>query len=334
MPEASEPQKNPQQQPVIFYGQPCPDADEDEIDLIELFKVLIRRWKFLLGFPLLCTLVAVYITLYKLPVIYKSNAVITPSEESASGLSSKLGALSGMLPIDIPTSGSKANLENFLNSRTLKERLIEKYDLLPRLYKDAWDAETGIWKMEDPDQIPTVIKALQGNALGCFQVAKDTKTGLLTISWSDEDPAFAKQMLDRVIAELQYYLDNEYESDAKREREFVEDQLKKATTELEYWERQVPSKKLTLDKIARERLAATTVYTELRKQLEIAKITEAKEITSFRVLDKPFVPVRRDSPKRTKICALTLVTSGFLAVFLIFAHNAVSNAIHRSRAIS
>ena len=83
-------------------------------------------------------------------------------------------------------------------------------------------------------------------------------------------------MLDRTVKELRYFLENEYESDAKRERVFVENQLNKAEKELEYWEKQVPSDKLTLSKIQRERFASQTVYTELRKQLELSKISEVK----------------------------------------------------------
>lgn len=334
MPEDQKPQAQ-QQPPVIYYGQPYPDAAEDEIDLIELFRVLVRRWKFIIGFPLLCTLVAVAVVLFVLPVEYQSVGVIKPEEGAG-----QLGKLSGLaaslpIPIDIPGMGGEdtENIPNFLNSWTLKERLIEKFDLLPRIYRSDWDAEKKTWDIDDPEDIPTAVLALQKEKLkDVYGVSKDKKTGLITISWLDEDPAFAKLMLDRVIEELQYYLDNEYESDAKREREFVEGRLAIAAEELEHWERQVPSKNLTLDKIVRERLAAQTVYAELRKQVEIAKITEAKQVVSFRVLDKPYVPVKKDRPKRTLICALTLVASGFLAVFLVFAQNAIANAVGRSKA--
>jgi len=60
-------------------------------------------------------------------------------------------------------------------------------------------------------------------------------------------------MLERVVQEIRNYLENEYESDSKREREFVESQLEKAETELDHWEKQVPSATLTLSKIQRER---------------------------------------------------------------------------------
>lgn len=105
----------------------------------------------------------------------------------------------------------------------------------------------------------------------------------------------------------------------------MERQLEKARQKLAYWERQVPSQDLILAEITRERAAAQQVYTELRKQLELAKINEAKEVVRFKILDEPFVPEQRFKPNRGMICALTLVTSGFLAVFLVFFRQFVVN---------
>jgi uncharacterized protein involved in exopolysaccharide biosynthesis len=158
-----------------------------------------------------------------------------------------------------------------------------------------------------------------------FSVSQDSKTELITISWAGEDPALCAQMLERTIDELTFFLENEYISDARREREFVEEQLAKATEELEYWERQVPSEKLTLSKITRERLASQTVYTEMRKQLELAKINEAKELETFKVLDEPFVPEKPDKPKKILIMVLTLVVSFFVSIFWIFFLNFIRN---------
>jgi uncharacterized protein involved in exopolysaccharide biosynthesis len=156
-------------------------------------------------------------------------------------------------------------------------------------------------------------------------VNQDKKSDLINLSWEGEDPAFCALMLQRIIQELTFFLENEYVSDAKREREFIEGQLAKATEELEYWERQVPSEKLTLSKITREQLASQTVYTELRKQLELAKISEAKELESFEVLDKPFVPEKHFKPKKRLIVALTFVTSFFIALFCVFFLNFIRN---------
>ena len=68
-----------------------------------------------------------------------------------------------------------------------------------------------------------------------------------------------------------------------------------------------------------------SVYAELRKQLELAKINEVKEIIRFKVLDEAYVPESRFKPKRSRICALTIVASGFFSVFLVFLRNFVVN---------
>jgi len=323
--------KHPEKE-FIYVPVPQMDPmwDEDETDLLEYWNTIWKGKWFIMGFTLLCTLVAVYVTLYVLPETYKSDVVLQPTETSSpSGLS----ALAANLPISIPLGGSggkNANIVSFLNSRTIKERLIEKYDLLPKLYSDIWDKENQKWMIDDPEKKPTIQKAII-NLGGRYQINKDKMTELITISWTDEDPEFTKIMLQRIVKEIRYYLENEYESDAKREREFVENQLNKAEKELEHWEKQVPSDKLTLSKIQRERFASQTVFTELRKQLELSKISEVKEIINFKILDKPFVPEERFKPKRSRICILTIVVSCFLSISLVFFKQFVINLITKSK---
>ena len=317
------------QKEIIYVQAPYPySPEEDEINLLELWGVVWRGKWFIMAFTLLCTLIAVYVTLYVLPVTFKSDVVLQPMETDSNSMS-RLSGLKGNLPlpISLPGGGNKsANIIDFLKSRNLQARLIEKYNLLPKFYKDTWDEENKKWIIDNPKQKPTIVKTLQSNLLGgFFSVNQDRKSNLITISWIDEDPTFALKMLERIIAELRFYLENEYETDAQKEREFVEDRLALATKDLEYWEQQVPSKNITLAKIQRERLAAQTVYTELRKQLELAKISEAKEFISFKVLDEPFVPENRHKPKRTRICLMSLLTSGFISVTFLFFLNYIFN---------
>lgn len=307
----------PPQEPCRYYPAPY---EEDEIDLLEYWNVIWGAKKFISLFTLGCTILAVIIVLI-LPVTYRSTAVLQPTTPD-SGTMGKLSALAGSLPFSLglptgDTTGQK--LMDFLSSRTLKERLLEKYDLLPYLFADDWDADKKKWKEDDPEDQPSIVKTIQDEVLeDIYAVSSDKKSELITISWVDEDPKFAATMLDRVINELNYYLDFEYETDAQRERVFIEEQLQKAKTELERWEQQVPNVKTSQAAITRELLASQVVYQEMRKQLELAKIQEAKQVISFKVLDNPFVPEIKYKPKRSLICALTLVASGFLAVLIVF----------------
>jgi uncharacterized protein involved in exopolysaccharide biosynthesis len=311
----------------IVYLQPAFPCDdkEDEIDLLDLWNVLWQG-KWLIALVVSASILAAgFLAFFYLPVTYKSDAVLLETQHDNSSLGG-LSGLIGNLPIPVALPGNQTSILSFLESRTLKERLISKYNLLPILYKDIWDPNSGKWLVEKPEDAPSLVRAIQGKKLDdIFQVNNDKTTGLTTIDWVDESPVFCKEMLDRVIAELNFFLDNEYISSARREREFVEQRLALATKDLEYWERQVPTEQTTLAKITRERLAAQTVYTELRKQLELARISEAKENISFKVLDAPFAPEAPFKPKKILIVLLAAVGSFFVAVFLVFFLQFVKN---------
>jgi len=324
MPETSSPEKKE----IIYAYSPFPaiECREDEIDLIELWRIVWAGKYFIISFVLFCTLGAGIISFIFLPKEYKSTATLIPAKQEKSSFGSLSGLIGDLpLPISLPGQGS-SNIMSFLESRTLKERLITKYNLLPVLYSDIWNPETKVWEVAAPEKKPTIIKALQSEILDqFFSVNQDNKTELINMSWSGEQPDFCSLMLERVINELTFFLENEYVSDARREREFVEGQLANATEDLEFWERQVPSKKLTLSKITRERLASQAIYAELRKQLELAKINEAKKLETFEILDMPYVPEKPFKPKIKLNMILTFIASFFIALLGVFSLNFIHN---------
>ena len=228
---------NPKTEKEVIYV-PLPNMEmteqDDEIDLIELWNILWQRKWFIAGFTLACTLVAVYVTLNVLPKTYRSDVVLHPTETSQQ---SGLASLAASLPISLPIgggSGKSANIVSFLNSRTIKERLTEKYDLLQIFYSAIWDKESQTWMVEDPKGKPTLRNAVNHLA-NLYTVNSDKKTGLITVTFISEDPEFTKIMLERIVKEVSYYFENEYDSDAKQERQFVEKQLAKAENELDFW---------------------------------------------------------------------------------------------------
>ena len=319
----------------IVYAYPVLPGDmrqEDEVDLIELWRVVWAGKLFIVSFVFICTLIAAVVSFAFLPRMYKSTTTLIPVKQEKSSIGS-LGGLLGNLPLPIVLPGQGAsNIVSFLESRTLKERLLTKYNLLPVFYADLWNPETKSWDVADPGMKPTVIRALQAGIFDAFfSVNQDQKSKLITISWSGKEPAFCRLMLERVINELTFFLENEYVSDARREREFVEGQLVSAKEDLEYWDRQIPSEKLKLSEITRERLTSQTIYTELRKQLELAKINEAKRLDTFEVLDHPFVPEKPYKPKKRKIVTLTFFASLLMALIGIYFRNYIHNLIKKDQ---
>ena len=244
-----------------------------------------------------------------------------------------LAAFSSALPISISDGGEKTQtIVNYLNSRTMQAWMINEFNLLARLYPDKWDQEKKQWKNASSDSHPSVTMALQRRRLAkLFSVDYDKKTGLISISYLDKDPLFAKKVVAGVITELERYLLHDNVTDAKRNRLFVEEQVARTTQELEYWEKQVPSANLTESTVLREQRALLVVYTELKKQFELAKIEEAKQVVAFKVLDEPLVPELKDKPNRRLICLGTLMFSGLFAIMLVFVFEFIKSVMPRKK---
>ena len=301
--------------------QPPEMAEDDEIDLLELLSV-IWKWKWISILIVVVSVVGSVFCALSLPEIYKSEAVImntsSGGDNSGGGLARLMGGMG--LPINLGGSGGGkgAGIQNFLESRSLKERLIRKYELLPVLFKDMWNAEKKAWDVQEKDDIPTLLDGVEV-LNGLFEVNTDIKKGdLTTISWQGEDPEFCRTMVACVLDVLKQYLDQEYITEAKRTRLFVEEQLEKAVREMKFWKKCVPDETMTESDIMMERKVAQQVYEQLRGQLESVKIDEAREQIQFKVLDAPFVPEERFKPNRRMIVVLAFVASVFIAIFLSF----------------
>jgi len=275
-----------------------PAALEEEIDLLGLGRTL-WRWKwFISGLTVGCTLIALLIALFKLPVLYRSDTVLQPAR-SPGNVNGLQTALSNFIALPGGAEGSNAII-NYLESRTFKSWMIETFNLAPRLRP---------YELND-----------------LYSVRENKAKGLITIAFLDRDPAFAAKVVAGLIEKLEWYLDHEYITEAKRNRIFVQQQVDRIKKEVEFWERQVPNTTISATEVLREQQAALVVYTELRKQYELARVEEAREIIAFKVLDPPQVPKSPTLPHTRRICALTFIISLFISIFLVFCIKYIQDA--------
>jgi tyrosine-protein kinase Etk/Wzc len=80
----------------------------------------------------------------------------------------------------------------------------------------------------------------------------------------------------------------------------------------------VPGVGLEYSRKLRELKIQEAIFEQLTKQYELAKLNEAKDSSSFQVLDEAVVPINKSKPKRALIVILAAVTSLFLAIFRVF----------------
>jgi len=146
--------------------------EDDEIDLYQLWLTLKKRKFTVLLTTLFFIAISTAYALLATPV-YKTEATLVPLGETSGGVSSLLSAL----PIPVPTQTEGVSVKAVLKSRTLKEKLIEKFNLLPLLFSDKWDPETKSWK---PDEEPPTILDGVEKLKDLMSVSEDKDTGTLT----------------------------------------------------------------------------------------------------------------------------------------------------------
>lgn len=378
---AIEPAGAPQAPGSSPSGSPRPAR---ESGLVYYADLLWRRRAFLWRVTYRAVLVAVVVSLL-LPKRYESTIQLMPPDSNAGagmlaalmGRAGGVGALAGDL---LGAQSSSAVTVAVLNSRSVQDRIIDRFDLRKE-YKDR-----------------TYIEARRD--LGDYTVVtEDRKSGVIKLSVLDKDPRRAQQMARAYFEEVNRLLAEVSTSAARRQREFIEQRLKTAKSELDTSARlfsefasqnsmadateqtkamvtataelqgrmiaaqseleglqqiytsenvrvrsaaaRVAELKRELDKMAgvpsssasktstepklypslkelpllgvrwadlyRNAKVHETVYELLTQQYELARIEEAKEIPTLKLLDVPDLPEKKSTPHRSIIVAVTLL---------------------------
>ena len=192
---------------------------EDEINLLDYWLVIRKRWKIIAVLFLISVVTAVVVSLRMTP-IYQAETTIMPVESSGGRMSAALQSLESLPFVGGMVSGgvSDNKLMAVLESRTMAEDIIQTLDLIKVLFEDARD---------EPPTLQDAIKSLAG----ITEVANNKK-GLISISVEFKDPKIAADIANQYTVALKRFLNENALSMAKRNRIFIENQLKKVKEEL------------------------------------------------------------------------------------------------------
>jgi uncharacterized protein involved in exopolysaccharide biosynthesis len=257
---------------------------DDDIDLSLVFMRLwaARRW--IIASIVVSTLAfAAYAFLATR--IYTSSTVFVSASSDRSGLSESLrgsfGSLASLAGINLGSSGAETQ-EGLavLKSRQFTEAFIRDRDLMPKLFPNAWDADTKSWK--PGKRRPTPAKAYKYFNTKVRSVVEDKKTSLieLRIDWKDreEAAAWANELLQRLNEEM-------------RKRAIA-----KADASLGYLEKELQSTAQVDTREAINRLIEAQI-----KQRMLANVTQEY---AFRVVDRALPADANDPVKPRKVLLL------------------------------
>jgi len=238
---------------------------------------------------------------------------------NSSGLSG-LASLAGISSASGPNNSQLA--EYLVETNSMLDSIVDKFDLINR-YKIKKSPRASSRK---------ALKEL-------LKAEYDSKSGVFSVSFSDIDPVFARDVVNYCTAYLKKRFDELGIDKNKIEKENLEINIANAFMEIRLLEEEsrhlersvtsaagsLPAIIMDVDRIALELTAQKEVYTQLKVQYELLKVTMASEKPIFQILETAEVPDQKSKPSRGLLCIIVVFAAGFFAVFLAFVLNAIAN---------
>jgi uncharacterized protein involved in exopolysaccharide biosynthesis len=273
---------------------------------IELTHVLLAMWRgrfFISAVTLFFATLTIVFALNK-PNIYTSRAVLVPAQSSSDGMSG-LGQLSGLMRVTmaggVAGNSARSTAEGLamLDSRKFFYDFIEKHQLYDASAKGQGLANSD---KEDEEIFDAAAHASQNSKeklsaylrlKGAVSFTKDSATGFITLSVTDESPTTAKNILDWLIEDI---------NQAVKDRKISE-----ANHAIEYLRLQSNSTGL-----AELRLKISDL---IQKQVEVVMLATTKPDFVFQVLDPSHIPEVPSAPNRRLYVVVGTLAGFCLGVF-------------------
>ncbi|MDR2798244.1 MAG: lipopolysaccharide biosynthesis protein [Treponema sp.] len=308
---------------------------DDEISLIDLFAVIWQRKGLIIAITSIAMVGLIGFSIMSLtlppdtsplPNEYTPSALMIINDTSSPGggiasmlSSTGLSSLAGLAGLRTETSFSQLAVY-LVSSNSILDSVVDEFNLIER------------YKIEKYPRAES-RKALKKKLIAAY----DEKTGVLSISFTDTDPQFAQSVVNFCTGYLEKRFDELGIDKNKREKDNLEKNIANTYKEIQELENEghrlersairgsVSAITLELNRITLELEAQKKVYTQLKVQYELLKITLASEKPMFQILEWAEIPDQKSGPSRGLICIIGTFAAAFFSMFLAFVLNALTN---------
>jgi hypothetical protein len=295
-----------------------PNDFDDEIDLRELFYVLLEGKWIIVSLTAFVSIIGVIYSLL-LPNIYESKAMLV-HVNSSSGISGALGSysgLAGLAGISLPSGGgdggNSAKAIQKISSLSFFENNILTNIYLPDLMAfKSWNIKTNTLTFDESiydtnsntwirdysypqQQIPSAQESFEVFKTKHLSLSEGKKSGFITLSIKHQSPFVAKQWVELVVNEVNAF----YRQKDKLESE-------KAVTYL--------NQQISMTSLSEIKQVLAELLQEETKKLTLI---EANQFYVFDYIDPPAVMEKKSEPKRAFISILISLLGGMLSIFFV-----------------
>ncbi len=180
------------------------------------------------------------------------------------------------------------------------------------------------------------------NLIRKIQTQLDKKTKILKISVTMPESKLSADVVNRIVKSLDNYLRTKTKTYASERRLYIEKRIKQVSDSLGIVENKLkdfrernrvilssPALLLKQTRLLRNVKIMQSVYIELNKQLELAKIDEVKDTPILNVREYAQDPVKKAGPKRAIIFIVVIILSLILSMLLMLFYSKVVNYIYK-----
>lgn len=279
-----------------------------------------------------CIVAGVAYQLLSAPLYSAEVTLLPQADGGATGLLGQVAALGG---VDLE---GDASLERLYGRILLSDRLLGGAMERAWRYRDEPEPVTmfEIFGMTQASTgaVPSrsdsvrVIKKLREEVVS---FSRDERTGYMALRVRvNHDPQFAASLANYLAGELEAFNQEIRGKRTAEQLRFVESRLADAEASLKVAEETVtrfleqnrayassPALSQRHGELAREVAAQTSIWVELRRQVELARIEANKQMVSVTVLDSAAPPVKPTSPGMIAVIVVAAVVGGILALFIL-----------------
>lgn len=284
-------------------------TSSNELDLRSILRALWNNKYIVIFLPLLFA-AATAIWSLTLPNVYRAKAVVVAAQKGTSqmgGMASSLGGLASLAGINLESGDNKLSLTlEMLNSRRFIWNFCEKYNLMPEVFastgwekstnelvydSSVYDVKGDKWTriVVQPKKPSPSITEIYKSFSSLVNVNKSNE-GFITISFDSYSPYRAKEILDKLVEELNLVIKKQDQERARDSLTYLSEQLKKSDIK-------------NLD---------NALYELVEEQMKIIMLSEVDKEYVLQTVDPAIQPEVKESPKR----ALLVIIGGLIGVFV------------------
>ena len=302
-----------------------PNDFDDEIDLRELFYVLLEGKWIIVSLTAFVSIIGVIYSLL-LPNIYESKAMLVPVN-SSNGISGALGSysgLAGLAGISLPSGGDEGNsakaIQKISSLSFFENNILPNIHLPDLMAVKSWNSKTNTLTFDDSiydtnsntwirdysypqQQIPSAQESFEVFKTAHLSLSEDKKSGFITLAIKHQSPFIAKQWVELVINQVNAFYRQKDKSESEKAVSYLNQQI-------------------SITGLSEIKQVIAQLLQEETKKLTLI---EANQYYVFDYIDPPAVMEKKSEPKRALICILSALLGGMLSILLVLIRHYAFN---------